>query len=327
MTADPTASAPMKCLIIQPVHEDGLQLLRAAGIIPVICPDPSEATVQSLIGDCVAVITRDRGLSAASIRAGQALRVVVLHGAGHDVIDKEAATAHGVLVCNTPGANAQSVVELALGLSIAAARMVAACDHNERAGQHGTRERVRTTELAGKTALIVGFGTIGRGLAQILSLGLGMRVLVHSPNARDLAGFEAAPDLAAGLAMADLVSLHTPLRPETRHLIGAQTIDHFRPGAILVNTARAGLVDEEVLTRALETGRIAAAALDVYTETAPQGPLSRFPQVIFTPHMGGATQEALSRVARGSAGHVVQALSGIRPPTAVNDPAGWPGAN
>ena len=316
----------MKCLIVQPVHEDGLQLLRAAHILPVICPDPSEATVQALIGDCVAVITRDRGLSGASIRAGRALRVVVVHGAGHDAVDKQAATAQGVLVCNTPGANAQSVVELALGLSIAAARMVAACDHSERAGLRGLRERVRTTELAGKTALIVGFGTIGRGLAQILAGGLGMRVLVHSPHVRDLAGFERAPDLGAGLALADLVSLHTPLRPETRHLIGPQTLDRFRPGAILVNTARAGLVDEEALARALETGRIAAAGLDVYTEAAPQGPLSHFPQVIFTPHMGGATEEALSRVARGSAGHVVQALSGTRPPTAVNDPPGWPEA-
>ncbi|RWR28317.1 3-phosphoglycerate dehydrogenase [Sinirhodobacter populi] len=312
-----------KCLIVQAMHEDALDLLRQGGIEPVICPDPAPGTVLSLIGDCTAVITRDAGLSGAAMRAAPGLRVVVAHGAGHDAIDKETATGQGILVCNTPGANARSVMELAFGLAIAAARLIPAGDRDERAARAGFRERHRTVELSGKVALIVGWGTIGAGFGRMLRDALGMEVIVHSPRARDLQGFAPVPDLASGLARADLISLHTPLRPETRGLMGRAAFAACKPGAILVNTARAGLVDEEALAEALAEGRIAAAGLDVYSATAPQGPLSRFDQVIFTPHLGGSTEEALIRVGTGSVRNVLTALSGVRPATTVNDPAGW----
>lgn len=314
-----------KCLIVQPVHEDGLVLLRANGVEPVLCSDPSDATVIPLIADCDAVITRDAGLSGAAIEAGTRLRTVVVHGAGHDAVDKDTATRRGVLVCNTPGANARSVSELALGLAIAAARSIPAGNTAERNGQSGFRDRNVTFELSGKVALIVGWGTIGAGLGRMLRDAFGMTVLAHSPRATDLAGFEAAPDLFAALARADLISLHTPLRPETRGLIGAEALAACKPGAILVNTARAGLVDEDALAAALGSGRVAAAGLDVYSHGAPQGALGKFPQVIFTPHMGGSTREALSRVAIGSVRNVLTALSGARPETALNAPEGWTG--
>jgi D-3-phosphoglycerate dehydrogenase len=145
-------------------------------------------------------------------------------------------------------------------------------------------------------------------------------VLVYSPRVADLQGFERAASLDAGLAQADLVSLHTPLRPETRHLIGEAALSLVKHGAILVNTARAGLVDEAALAIAIETGRISAAGLDVYTHDAPLGPLAATGRVIFTPHLGGATEEALRRVAVGSVKNVLTALSGERPATALNDP-------
>ncbi len=314
----------MKCLIVQPMHADALALLRENGLQPVICPDASEATVIALIGDCGAVITRDAGLSGAAMAAAPGLRVVVAHGAGHDAIDKVTATARGILVCNTPGANARSVMELAFGLAIAAARRIPAGDRDERAGRHGFRERHRTTELSGKVALIVGWGTIGAGFGRMLRDALGMEVIVYSPRARDLAGFAAVPDLATGLARADLISLHTPMRPETRGLLGRAAFAACKPGAILINTARAGLIDEAALAEALAAGTIAVAALDVYSAEAPTGSLARFDQVIFTPHLGGSTQEALIRVGAGSVRNVLTALSGTRPATAVNDPAGWP---
>ncbi|MGO4854095.1 NAD(P)-dependent oxidoreductase [Phaeovulum sp. W22_SRMD_FR3] len=315
----------MKCLIVQPVHADGLALLRANGVEAVLCPDPTDASILPRIGACEAVITRDAGLSAAAIAAGKRLRVVVVHGAGHDAVDKEAATRQGVLVCNTPGANARSVVELALGLALAAARRIPAGDRAVRAGQHGFREAFPTFELSGKTALIVGWGTIGAGLGRILRDAFGMRVLIYSPHAPLVEGYERVTDLTQGLAKADLISLHTPLRPQTRGLIGAAALSACKPGAILVNTARAGLVDEAALAAALANGQIAAAALDVYSPEAPQGPLAAFAQVIFTPHQGGATREALSRVALGSVGHVLTALAGQIPETALNSPPGWPG--
>ncbi|MBP1859992.1 NAD(P)-dependent oxidoreductase [Rhizobium herbae] len=311
----------MKCLIVQPVHADGLAMLRQAGVEPVLCPSPDMETVARMIPGCDAVITRDAGLSAAAIRASDILRVIVVHGAGHDAVDKDAATQKGVLVCNTPGANARSVSELALGLALAAARRIPAADRSERSGKQGFREMEIFTELSGKTALIVGWGATGAGLGRMLQAALEMRILVHSPRATDIGGFERVSTLLEGLRQADLVSLHTPLRPETRGLIGEGSLAHVKHGAILVNTARAGLVDEPALADAIETGRISAAGLDVYSHDAPTGPLAKTGRVIFTPHLGGATVEALRRVAVGSARNVLAALSGERPATALNEPA------
>ncbi|SCB51402.1 NAD(P)-dependent oxidoreductase [Rhizobium lusitanum] len=311
----------MRCLIVQPVHADGLDLLSQAGVEPVLCPKPDTETVARMIVGCDAAITRDAGLSGAAIEASDCLRVIVVHGAGHDAVDKDAASRKGVLVCNTPGANARSVSELALALALAAARRISAADRSERAGLHGLRERETFSELSGKTALIIGFGATGAGLAHMLKAALNMRVLVYSPRISDLQGFERAGSLGAGLSRADLVSLHTPLRPETRHLIGEEALSVVKHGAILVNTARAGLVDEAALAAAIEVGRISAAGLDVYSDDAPRGPLAASDRVIFTPHLGGATEEALRRVAVGSARNVLTALSGERPATALNNPA------
>ena len=314
--------AAARCLIVQPVHADGLDLLRQAGIEPVLCPDPSVATVTRLLPGCVAAITRDAGFSAACFAAADGLRVVVVHGAGHDAVDKAAATRAGVLVCNSPGFNARSVSELALGLALAAARLIPDADRSERQGQHGFRERNSLSELSGKTALIVGWGATGAGFGRMLKAALGMHVLVSAPRAAPGPDGEPVATPADGLARADLVSLHAPLREETRGLIGEATLETVKRGAILVNTARAGLVDEAALARAIGDGRIAAAGLDVYTHGAPQGPLAATGRVIFTPHLGGATLEALKRTAVGSARNVLVALAGRTPATAVNAPVG-----
>jgi D-3-phosphoglycerate dehydrogenase len=311
-----------RCLIVQPVHADGLDLLRRAGVEPVLCPDPSVETVTRLLPGCVAAITRDAGFSAACFAAAEGLRVVVVHGAGHDAVDKAAASRAGVLVCNSPGFNARSVCELALGLALAAARLIPDADREERAGRHGFRERNTLSELSGKTALIVGWGATGAGFGRMLRAALGMRILVSSPRADPGADGERVATLAEGLGAADLVSLHAPLREDTRGLIGDVALAGIKPGAILVNTARAGLVDEPALAVALADGRLAAAGLDVYSPGAAQGPLAATGRVIFTPHLGGATLEALKRTAVGSARNVLTALSGRTPATALNAPVG-----
>ncbi|MET2829812.1 hydroxyacid dehydrogenase [Mesorhizobium shangrilense] len=312
----------MKCLVVQPIHEAGLILLETQGIEPVLCPSSDMETVAAHIPGCDAVITRDAGLKAVAFAAADRLRIVVIHGTGHDSVDKTAAAAKGVLVANTPGANARSVAELAVGLAIAAARGIPAADRGERAGRAGFRESARFTELSGKTALIVGWGAIGRDVGRMLEQAFGMRIVVHSPRAPDIGGYERAATLAAGLAEADLVSLHTPMRAETSHMIGRETLALMKPGAILVNVARAGLVDEDALCETLRTGRLGGAALDVYSAGAPTGPLSAFPNVIFTPHLGATTEDALRRVSETAAGHVVTALAGAFPPTTLN-PEVW----
>lgn len=312
----------MKCLIVQPIHEAGLDLLRARGIEPVLSPSPDMETVAAHMPGCDAVITRDAGLSARAFAAADRLRVVVVHGTGHDAVDKIAAGHGDVLIANTPGINARSVAELAVGLAVAAARAIPAADRSARAGRTGFRESARFTELSGKTALIVGWGAIGREVGRMLEHAFTMRVLVHSPRAPDTGAYRRTGSLLEGLAEADLVSLHTPMRAETARMIGPEAFAAMKPGAILVNVARAGLVDEDALHAALRTGRLGAAALDVYSAGAPTGPLADFPNVIFTPHLGATTEEALRRVAEAAAGHVAMALSGLLPPTTVN-PEVW----
>ncbi len=308
----------MKCLIVQPIHEAGLKLLREAGIEPVLCPSPDIETVSSLIGDCDAAITRDMGLKAPSIAAANRLRAIVVHGTGHDAVDKAAAGARGIVVANTPGANARSVAELAVGLALAAARGISAADRSERAGRTGFRETAVFTELSGKTALIVGWGSIGRDVGRMLHNAFDMEILVHSPRAPDTDGFERVTALADGLRRADLISLHTPMRPETSGMMGREAFAAMKPGALLVNVARAGLIDEDALLEALADRRLGGVALDVYSPHAATGAIAEFPNVIFTPHLGATTQDALRRVAQAAAGHVVTALAGTLPSTALN---------
>lgn len=308
----------MKCLVVQPIHQDGLAILRASGIEPVPATATDPATLARMVAGCDAVITRDAGFPAAAFDGADRLRVVVVHGTGHDAVDKVAAAAKGVLVANTPGLNARSVAEHALALSLALARGLTAADAWERAGKPGFRESRSFTELAGKTALIVGWGAIGSRVGRMLDAALDMRVLVYSPNAGDTAPYARVATLDDGLAEADLISLHTSMRPETRHMMNAARFAAVKPGALLVNLARAGLVDEEALDAALGSGRIAGAGLDVYSSGAAQGPLARHANVIFTPHLGATTDAALSRVACAAARHVVTALSGGLPETTLN---------
>ncbi|WP_377298060.1 NAD(P)-dependent oxidoreductase [Rhizobium sp. SGZ-381] len=307
----------MKCLIVQPIHKAGIALLEQAGIDAVLCPDSSLETVKRLIGDCQAVITRDAGLGGEAIAAAGPLKVIVSHGAGHDSIDKVAAGRRGILVCNTPGANARSVSELALGLALSVARLIPAADRAVRSGTPGFRETANFRELFGKTALVVGWGAIARDLARMLDIAFGMRILVHSPRSRGELPYERVTTLHEGLAAADLVSIHTPLREETRNLFDAAAFGAVKRGAILVNTARAGLIEEAALAAAIASGTIFGAGLDVYSPGAAQGPLGESGRVIFTPHLGGTTGEALERVAVAAASHVLTALSGRRPETTI----------
>ncbi|SFN48695.1 D-3-phosphoglycerate dehydrogenase [Cohaesibacter marisflavi] len=310
----------MKCLIIQPIHEIGHAMLRDAGIEPVMCPSPDMETVIKMIPGCDAVITRDAGFSAEAAVASDKLKVIIVHGAGHDAVNKEAASEKGILVCNTPGQNSRSVSELAVGLILSCLRHIPEANRAERAGEKGIRERETYTELTGKTALIVGWGTIGRGLGHMLKAAFDMTILVYSPRAPQVDGFERVTSLEEGLAKADVISLHTPMRPETANMICKASLAKTKPGAVLINTARAGLVNESDLAEAILSGQISAAALDVYSHDAPTGPLAETGHVIFTPHLGGTTTEAMKRMAIGSVGHLLKALSGERPETAVNEP-------
>jgi D-3-phosphoglycerate dehydrogenase len=309
----------MRCLLVQPIHEAGRARLESAGIFTEYAPSTKMSDLAREIHIYDAVITRDAGLSAAVIAAAMRLRVIVSHGRGVDTIAIGEATRHGILVANTPGTNARSVAELAVGLALAAARQVPAADQSVRAGDRKFRERHRFIELAKRRVLIVGWGAIGQVTAAIFRDGFGMPILVFSPRADPEAvaasGGRKVASLREGLAQAELISLHAPLRADTKNLLDARALEAVAPGAIVINTARAGLIDESALIVALDTGKVVAAGLDVFD---PDGLLMQRPEVILTPHLGGSTDDSLKRTALASADCVIAVLRGHIPATALN---------
>ncbi|WP_237215210.1 hydroxyacid dehydrogenase [Falsiroseomonas oryziterrae] len=317
-----------ECLIVQPIHRAGLDLLTAHGVTPRFASAPDMPTVAREIPGCAGVITRNAGLDAAAVEAGASLRVIVNHGVGMNRIAVDRATELGIPVCNTPTANARSVAEHAIALILALARKVMEGDAAVRSGDWRLRYEGRMMELHGKTLGLAGFGTIARITGAIARHGLGMRLLVFSPGSEDAAlreaGAERAPSVEALLAGADVVSLHRPLRPDTRHMINADTLHHMRPHALLVNTARGELVDTAALAEALREGRLAGAAADVFAVEPPgaEEPLLSAPNTVLAPHIAGVTEEAMRETALQCAAQVLDVLAGRRPPHLVR-PEVW----
>jgi D-3-phosphoglycerate dehydrogenase len=315
----------MKCLILQPIHRRGFEVLTAAGIDAVPATAPDMATVAREIVDAQAVITRNAGLSAAAIDAAPDLRVIGVHGIGVDPVDLARASARRIPVVITPEGNIQSVAEHAVALILAAARAVPRADAAVRAGDFDMRYRVPMAELHGKTLGIAGYGRIGRRTAEIARAAFDMPLLVYSPSADPAAvaadGGRKCEDLADFLSQIDVLSLHVPIRPETRGLIGAAALSQAKPSLILVNTGRGAVIDEAALIEALKAGRIAAAGLDVYTseEMPPDYPLLALENVVLTPHIGGTTEECLARTAEQVASQVVEVLEGRPPRNQINE--------
>jgi len=312
------------CLLVQPIHPSGIARLEAAGITVRRASSDDMAIVAREIADCDAVVTRNAGLSTAAIDAGQRLRVIANHGIGTNKIDVAHATALSIPIVFTPFANARSVAEHAMLLAQAVGKRLLLCDRAVRTGDWDYRYQPGLQELHGKTIGIAGFGTIGRMTADIAAKGFGMRVLVHSPAA-DAATFaahhaEAASSLDALLAASDVVSLHRPSRPDTRHMVNAAALARMKPTAILVNTARSDLIDTAALVEALAQGRIAGAGLDVFDqEPVPaDAPLCALERLVMTPHTAGSTDEALRETAEQCAAQIIQVLAAERPPHLVN---------
>jgi D-3-phosphoglycerate dehydrogenase / 2-oxoglutarate reductase len=305
--------------LVQPIHRAGVDRLREAGFRVRQASAEDMATVAAEIGDAAAVVTRNAGLSRAAIDAAPRLRLIVVHGVGHDPVDVPHALARGIVVCNTPVANAWSVAEHTVALLLAVARQIVSADQAVRAGAFERRYTLHLTELRGRTLGIVGCGRIGVAAARIARAGLGMRILGYSPSAvpgrlRRLR-IEACPDLSELLARADAVSLHVPLRHDTRGMIGAAELGRMKAGAFLINTARGPLVNEHALVAALGSGHLGGAGLDVF-ESEPlsaEHPLARLPNVVLSPHVAGASEVAMARTADAVAAAVLRMAAGRLP--------------
>lgn len=274
--------------------------------------------------DALICLLRDR-IDAAVLDRAPAVRVVANCAVGVDNVDVAAATARGIVVANTPDVLTDATAELAFALMFAAARRIPEGDRlvRSRAWSGWALDQLLGVQLAGKQLGVVGFGRIGRAVAR-RALGFEMRVAYADPH--DAASPPARRvSIDELFATSDVVSLHCPLTPETRHVVNARRLDLMKPTAILVNTARGGCVDEAALIEALEGGRIFGAALDVYEgEPALEPRLLTCPRLTLAPHIGSATTEARTQMAQLCADAVIAVLSGRRPPNAVN-PDAWPG--
>jgi len=257
-------------------------------------------------------------VDAAVIAAGAPrLKVVANVAVGHDNIDVAAATAAGVAVCNTPGVLDETTADLAFLLILAASRLASTAEADLRAGrwQGWSIRQYLGQDVHGATLGIVGFGRIGQAVAR-RGAGFGMQVLHHTRHGTGVPGWTA--DLDALLAESDVVSLHVPLSDATRHLVDDRRLRLMKPTAVLVNTARGPVVDEEALAVALEEDRLFAAGLDVYEREPEVHPrLLAAPRTVLVPHLGSASHATRRRMAQLACEGAIAVLDGRRPPNLV----------
>ena len=283
-----------RILICDPIHDDGLALLRQHTAVD-IRPGLKREELEAIVGDYDALVVRSATKVPASvIEHGHKLRAVGRAGSGLDGIDIAAARARGIEVLNCPDANSLAVAEHAFALMLALARRIVSADDSMKAGRW-EKSKLLGLGLAGKSLGIVGFGRIGRQIAK-RAQAFGMRVIVNQPRFTPELALEFGvehSDLSNLLREADFVTLHVPLRPETRGLLGEHELALMKPTAYLINTARGEMVDEAALLAALDGGRLAGAALDVFAqEPVVDHTLVSHPKVIATPHIAASTEDA-----------------------------------
>jgi phosphoglycerate dehydrogenase-like enzyme len=275
-----------------------LAALSARGLLIDWCAPSDDVRFAALLPEIEVIWHALRPLSSTDMERAGKLRLIQKIGVGIDTIDLDAARAHGIAVCNMPGSNARAVAEMTLLLMLACLRRLPQIDRAVREGLGWRLDpifRESMEELAGRTIGLVGFGAIPQLLAPALSaLGANLIYTATAPKSGSPARFVS---LEALIAEADIVSLHVPLTEATSGMIGAAQIARMKPGAILINTARGGLVDQAALVAALSSGRLGAAGLDVFTdEPVPLGdPVLGLENVVLSPHIGWLTGGTLRR--------------------------------
>ncbi|GMR10052.1 MAG: hypothetical protein BMS9Abin28_0873 [Anaerolineae bacterium] len=298
-----------RVLVTDGLSEEGLRLLRdQAKVI--------ESETLEALGDSDALIVRGRTkvTAEALAKAGPNLKVIGRAGVGVDNIDLQAAESKGLIVVNAPQAATVAVAELTLGLMLSLARHIPAADAGMRRTEWRKSE-LKGSELSEKTLGIIGVGRIGAAVAE-RARAFGMNVLGYDlliPDEELRSRGTEPTDIDSLLGASDYICLHLPLNEETRGMIGREAISRMKTGARLVSVARGGIVDEQALLAALESGHLSGAALDVFSEEPPgESPLLQHPNMIATPHIGAQTREAQLKAGRDIASEVLAALNGER---------------
>ena len=289
----------MKIIVCDPVSPKGIALLqqRPEFEVVVLPKRLTEAELLPVVADAIALIVRsETKVTSKVIEAAPKLRVVGRAGVGVDNVDVEAATQHGIVVMNTPGGNTVTTAELSFAMLLALARKVPQAHVSMVAGKWG-RKLFQGAELLGKTLGVLGMGRIGSEVAK-RALAFGMRVIAYDPYLTEdrakAIGAEFADSVDDVYRVADFITVHMPVTPETRHMLNAAAFAKMKPGVRIVNCARGEIVNEADLIAALESTKVAGAALDVYSvEPLPaEHPYRKQPNLILTPHLGASTQEA-----------------------------------
>lgn len=309
-------------LVAGKLHAAGLERLKDAKDMTFTLVD--EVSLESYlphVGAADAVVLRTQPMTADVIAAAPSLKIVSRHGVGYDAVDVAALNARGIPLAIVGDVNSRAVAEHTLMLMLATARKAAQHDAAIRRGEWNVRNRFETVELDGKTLLLVGFGRIGRRVAELAGA-FGMAVAAYDPFVKPEVmakhGVRPEADLVKALASADYVSLHMP-GSTAGAVIWEEEIRAMKPGAILINAARGGLVDEDALDQALRDGRLAGAGLDVFKSEppAPDHPLLANERVLLSPHAAGLTAECAARMAVASVQNVLDHFAGRLDPALV----------
>ena len=309
----------MRVLVRESIADAGIELLRSKFDVDLDTESPLEQIIGNYDGLVIRSTTK---LTADLIGKATRLKVIGRAGVGVDNVDVEAATRRGIVVANAPESTVVSAAEQTVGLLVALARNIPQAHAALKQGRW-ERSRWGGVELDGKTLGVLGFGRIGQQVAR-RALGLGMRVVAYDPFVTDdrfrELGVEHAAAVDDVLAAADFLTLHSPLTDETRGMINRESIATMRDGARIVNAARGGLVNEEALIEAIRSGKLAGAALDVFSKEPYEGPLLELDEVVVTPHLAASTDEAQDRAGVIIAEQVAAALDGGLVSNAVNIP-------
>lgn len=301
----------VRVLVASRIHENGIEILRSAGLEVITAEEPPEGELIKAIRGVHGLIVRSKPpVTRRVIEAADSLIVIGRAGVGVDNIDVEAAKARGIEVLTSPEASTQSVAELTIGLMLAVARKIAFCDRRIRSGEWPKKHAVGF-ELYGKTLGVIGAGRIGSTVARIARLGFNMTVLYYdvARNTRleEEIGAKYTP-LEELLRQADIVTIHVPLTEGTRHMINEEKLKLMKKTAILINTSRGAVVDTNALIKALREGWIAGAGLDVFEEEPLplNHPLLGLENVVLTAHIGASTEEAQERAGIDIAKKIVE---------------------
>ncbi len=313
-----------KVLVIGAFHADGMKLLEARPDVAVAIIDGAdEAELVEQIRDADAVTIRTSLLPASVIERAERLKIVSRHGVGYDNIDVAALTARRIPLAIAADANATAVAEHVLYFMLALAKRGLAYDRATREGQWSVRNSLDAVDLLGRRVLVMGFGRIGREVARRCAA-FGMAVSIYDPyvqaNIIERSGdYRSIPDFEAVLPATDILTVHMPLGPDSKSLIGFSELAALPAHAFVINAARGGIIDEPALYDALTTGKIAGAALDVFDQEPPpeDHPLFSLDNVILTPHSAGLSKEAAIRMAISTARNALAALDGNLDPTMV----------